>query len=159
MAKVHHADLVVFNKATSAMGFAIAIATALSKISFAITLLRLSRDWTRALLHFIIISLSVVLGGNALIIYIHCSPVTHGWDRSIPGTCWPVKYLADVSLAATGKFLQTASLDNLISIVCTAYSAAMDFVLAFLSWTIIRNAPLKNAEKIGVGVAMSMGVL
>jgi len=35
----------------------------------------------------------------------------------------------------------------------------MDFVLALLPWTIVWNLTMKKAEKIGVAVAMSMGVL
>lgn len=39
-----------------------------------------------------------------------------------------------------------------------AYSAAMDFTLALLPWKIIWALQMKRVEKIGVAVAMSMGV-
>lgn len=40
-----------------------------------------------------------------------------------------------------------------------AYSAAMDFVLAFIPWPLIWSLQLKKKEKLGVAVAMSLGVI
>jgi hypothetical protein len=40
-----------------------------------------------------------------------------------------------------------------------AYSGAMDLVLALLPWTVILKLQMKMKEKIGVALAMSMGVL
>ena len=40
-----------------------------------------------------------------------------------------------------------------------AYSAAMDFVLAFIPWPLIWSLKLKKKEKLGVAVAMSLGVV
>ena len=39
------------------------------------------------------------------------------------------------------------------------YSGLMDFILAFLPWTIVWNLQMKRREKLGVGIAMSLGVL
>lgn len=39
-----------------------------------------------------------------------------------------------------------------------AYSGVIDIVLAFLSWSIVWRLQMKRKEKIGVAVAMSMGV-
>lgn len=40
-----------------------------------------------------------------------------------------------------------------------AYSAIVDFVLALLPWNIILKLQMKRIEKIGVAVAMSLGLL
>lgn len=40
-----------------------------------------------------------------------------------------------------------------------AYSAATDFILALLPWAMLWNLNMKNKEKFGVAVAMSLGVL
>jgi hypothetical protein len=40
-----------------------------------------------------------------------------------------------------------------------AYSGFMDLVLAFLSWKIIMTLQMRKREKIGVAIAMIMGVL
>ena len=39
------------------------------------------------------------------------------------------------------------------------YSAAMDLTLALLPWTLVWKLQMKPAEKVGVAIAMSMGVL
>jgi hypothetical protein len=41
----------------------------------------------------------------------------------------------------------------------TAYSAAMDIILAILPWKIIWKLTMNKKEKIGVLLAMNMGVL
>lgn len=40
-----------------------------------------------------------------------------------------------------------------------AYSAAMDLILAFLPWKTLRGLQMKRKEKIGIVIAMSMGVV
>jgi len=44
-------------------------------------------------------------------------------------------------------------------VVTPAYSAASDFLLALIPWTLLIGLQMKKPEKIGVGVAMSMGFL
>ena len=41
----------------------------------------------------------------------------------------------------------------------TGYSGLMDFVLALLPWSILWHLQMKRREKIGVGIAMSLGIL
>lgn len=43
--------------------------------------------------------------------------------------------------------------------VAVAYSAGMDIVLSFLPWKLVWSLQMKLKEKIGVAVAMSLGVL
>jgi hypothetical protein len=42
---------------------------------------------------------------------------------------------------------------------CEGYSGIMDLVLAILPWNIIMSLQMKTKEKLGVALAMSMGVL
>ncbi len=42
---------------------------------------------------------------------------------------------------------------------CLAYSALMDISLALLPWKIVWKLQMKKKERVGVAVAMSMGVL
>ena len=44
-------------------------------------------------------------------------------------------------------------------LTAVGYSAAMEFVLALLPWKIIWKLQMKKKEKIGVALAMSMGIL
>jgi hypothetical protein len=41
----------------------------------------------------------------------------------------------------------------------TAYSGIADVLLAFLPWKVVLALQMKRREKIGVAVAMSMGIL
>jgi hypothetical protein len=40
-----------------------------------------------------------------------------------------------------------------------AYSGTADIILAFIPWSFVFDLQMRMPEKIGVGVAMSMGVL
>ena len=42
---------------------------------------------------------------------------------------------------------------------CAGFSALMDLVLALLPWKLIWGLQMKTKEKLGVAVAMSMGIL
>ncbi len=44
-------------------------------------------------------------------------------------------------------------------LISVAYSALIDITLAILPWTVIWNLQMRRAEKIGVSLAMSMGIL
>lgn len=43
--------------------------------------------------------------------------------------------------------------------ICTAYSGFMDFVLALFPWWIVWKLHMRVQEKIGMGIAMSLGIL
>lgn len=42
---------------------------------------------------------------------------------------------------------------------CIVYSAIMDFSLALIPWRLVWNLQMRPAEKVGVGIAMSLGLL
>ncbi|KLU89854.1 hypothetical protein MAPG_08823 [Magnaporthiopsis poae ATCC 64411] len=114
-----------------------------SKTSFAMTLLRLTTiSRTRYFLWFVIVSINAIMGLNALLIWIRCSPLDKAWKPfASGGTCWD------------GQFGIT------FGIVASVYSGITDVVLAFLPWKLILPLQLKMAEKIGVILALSMGIL
>ena len=53
----------------------------------------------------------------------------------------------------------SGSIDDQILTLGIAYSGCMDFILALLPWLIIWKLEMKKREKIGIALAMSMGVL
>jgi len=112
-----------------------------TKSAFAVTLLRLTTDRTKILVWFILISLNIVMGVSALVPWIQCWPLAKGWDASIEGTCW-----------APGVGVN-------IWIPTGAYSAAMDFTLAILPWTFLWKIRMQKREKLGILIAMSMGII
>ncbi|EFQ35364.1 uncharacterized protein GLRG_10508 [Colletotrichum graminicola M1.001] len=120
------------------------IAAAWCKTSFALTLLRITREssepWIKRLVWFIILSVNIALGLNVLFTWIQCWPIEKTWRTATPGECWrksiPVNY----------------------NVFAASYSGAMDIVLAILPWKILWGLTMTKGEKLGVLVAMSMGV-
>ncbi|KAK0614672.1 hypothetical protein B0T14DRAFT_487018 [Immersiella caudata] len=117
------------------------IALAVSKSSFALTLLSMTRKpWQRNSLWFIIISLNLVVWICGFSLFFQCSPVRKAWDFTTSGTCWSVASQANVGVAAG------------------AYSAIMDFALTVFPVVLIRDMPMGIWEKIGVLITMSLGI-
>ncbi|KAK4443002.1 hypothetical protein QBC34DRAFT_311816 [Podospora aff. communis PSN243] len=106
----------------------------LGKISFGLTLLRIPALWIRLAVWYIIITLTATLGMSTVLVWIECLGVKRA------ANCIDVR----VSLSY-----------NMFSCI---YSAAMDVVLAFLPWKFIWSLQMGKKEKLGVVVAMSMGV-
>ena len=118
------------------------LAAAWSKTSFAVTLYRLvTRRWQRACLWFLGITLNVFMTLLALLSFLRCVPPQKVWRPYLEGSCMSVNvYLR------YGIFSGT-------------YSAVVDLMLAVAPWPIVWKTTLQTKEKIGVGVAMSMGIL
>ncbi len=112
-----------------------------SKTSFGITLLRVTEGKTKVFVWFVIVSMNVAMGLSALFTWIQCSPVAKNWEVTLPGFCWDHR----VNVA--------------YGIFSGAYSAFMDWVLALLPWKLLWSLQMKRKEKVGVGIAMSMGLL
>ncbi|EDU40764.1 hypothetical protein PtrSN002B_002834 [Pyrenophora tritici-repentis] len=139
-------DIPVENLVTIALGSSIAasiscFASTLSKISFGVTLLRLTTGYVRAFVWFCIITLFLIMIPSSMSTWIACRPAAKAWNSSIEGTCWDPSRTVNYG------------------IFNAAWCAAADFALALLPWYLIWGLQLRLREKIGVGIAMSMGVL
>ena len=139
-------DIPPENLVTIALGSSIAasiscFASTLSKISFGVTLLRLTTGYVRGFVWFCIITLFLIMIPSSLSTWIACRPAAKAWNSSIEGTCW------DPSRTVNYGYFNAA------------WCAAADFALALLPWYLIWGLQLRLREKVGVGIAMSMGVL
>ncbi|KAL8336577.1 hypothetical protein RB601_000411 [Gaeumannomyces tritici] len=121
-----------------------------SKTSFAMTLLRMSQGWMAAFIWFAIVSMNVLFGASATLFWVGCSPVEKRWSPFVPGDCDP-----DTSVRAA-----------VFGFYVSVYSGLVDIILALLPWPILlklrasaNGLELSIKEKIGVALAMSMGVL
>ncbi|KAL1801319.1 hypothetical protein ACET3X_001661 [Alternaria dauci] len=113
----------------------------LSKISFGITLLRLTEGWLRAYVWFAIITLFVFAVPVAVLPWVLCKPLTKTFVDILPGTC--------IDKHPSVQYARFQA----------AWAAIMDISLALLPWKILWSLKMRMAEKIGVGVAMSLGLL
>jgi hypothetical protein len=74
------------------------LGNALSKTSFAITLIRFTSGWMKSVVWFIIITINVSLWLAAAFQWIQCMPVQRVWDRTVPGTCMDIQLLIVLSM-------------------------------------------------------------
>ncbi|KAK2045738.1 hypothetical protein LZ31DRAFT_583897 [Colletotrichum somersetense] len=112
-----------------------------SKTSFAMTLLRIQdKGLMRYVIWTAIISMNVLMGLNALAAWVQCTPIEKFWMPQTPGSCWDPRVAIYYDIFASG------------------YSASMDILLAMLPWKMIWGLQMKMQEKIGVAIAMSMGL-
>ncbi|KAK4443775.1 hypothetical protein QBC34DRAFT_199162 [Podospora aff. communis PSN243] len=116
------------------------LAATWSKTSFALTLLRLMQGRMQYFLWFIIVTINIFMGLNAVFMWVRCAPVQKTWNPFAYGTCWDPQVYPNYGMFAAG------------------YSAAMEFILALLPWKIIWGLQMKRKEKVGVALAMSMGI-
>ncbi|KAI0438217.1 hypothetical protein F4803DRAFT_535784 [Xylaria telfairii] len=117
------------------------LAAAVSKTSFALTLLRISNGWVKCAVWFAILTINVVMGLSIIFNWVQCTPVEKNFNLFIPGTCWP-----RATLIGYNAFV-------------AAYSGVMDILLALLPWKIIWNMNMSKKERFGAMCAMSLGFL
>ncbi|KAI1118305.1 hypothetical protein F5Y14DRAFT_399949 [Nemania sp. NC0429] len=115
------------------------LAAAVSKTSFALTLLRISNDWAKWVVWFAIITVNVILGLSIIFNWVQCTPVEKNFNIFVPGSCWPRQTLI--------RYNNFAS----------AYSGAVDILLALLPWRIIGRMDMNKKERFGAICAMSLG--
>lgn len=145
-----------------------------SKTSFAFTVLRISTRWIRALVWFIIVTVNACLGVAIAITWAQCIPIEKVWSPFLEGTCWSKKIQIGYSIFTAGIwslisllfilrlwlcFVSLPSFSSLADENSIVYSGAMDIILALLPWKIIWTLTMNRKEKVGVLVAMSMGIL
>ncbi|KAI1272838.1 hypothetical protein F5Y07DRAFT_412140 [Xylaria sp. FL0933] len=116
------------------------LAAAISKTSFALTLLRISSGWVKWTVWFAIVTTNVFMTLSLIFNWVQCTPVERNWNFSVPGSCWP-----KATLIGFNGFT-------------TAYSGAMDVLLALLPWKIIWNMNMSRRERFGAICAMSLGL-
>ncbi|EMD58598.1 hypothetical protein COCSADRAFT_103379 [Bipolaris sorokiniana ND90Pr] len=116
-------------------------AITLSKISFGVTLFRLTEGWVKAYVCFAMATLLIFAIPTCILPWVLCKPLTKTFVDIVPGTC-----MNKHPSVVYGRFQ-------------AIWSAIMDISLALIPWKIIWNLQMRPAEKIGVCIAMSLGVL
>ncbi|OAA62891.1 hypothetical protein SPI_04431 [Niveomyces insectorum RCEF 264] len=111
-----------------------------SKTSWAITLLRVSTGSLRWFMWFALVSMNLFFAVPAFAEWLQCQPIEKAWHPLLPGTCWSPR----VSIV--------------LGIVASSYSGVLDLAFAIIPWMLLRNLHVSPGEKLGVALAMSMGV-
>jgi len=114
-----------------------------SKTSFAITMLLIGdgiHGRTRIFIWFAIVSMNLLFGMAAMFFWVGCSPIEKAWHPFMRGTCWSPNVIITYG------------------IFVSAYSGILDLVFAIIPWQFIMRMQMATKEKVGVALAMSMGV-
>ncbi|TQN67174.1 hypothetical protein CSHISOI_08358 [Colletotrichum shisoi] len=118
------------------------VALALSKTSFAVTMLRITSGGQRVFIGFLTVSMNGILATGAVAVWkAACDRPADAYEAVLPGSCWRVQDSVVMAMVANG------------------YSALVDFILSLLPWSIIWGLGMKRHEKVGVAVAMSLGII
>jgi hypothetical protein len=86
------------------------VGAAWSKTSFAITLLRISSDWEKKLVWFIVVSVNTILGVSFIMTWIRCWPLEKVWRPWTPGHCYPYRINLMYNIFTAGKTYGPSSL-------------------------------------------------
>ncbi|KAK7453106.1 hypothetical protein Landi51_04101 [Colletotrichum acutatum] len=117
------------------------ISLALTKTSFAVTLLRIASGWQKYIIWFLVTTMNIQFVVHIILTWRAVCPRRPGdTTPHLPGSCWSAEDA--ITLGIFGGL----------------YSAVSDFVLALLPWKIVLGLQMKKHEKVGVGMAMSMGI-
>ncbi|KAI1071631.1 hypothetical protein LB507_005184 [Fusarium sp. FIESC RH6] len=117
------------------------IGQALTKTAFAVTLLRMSNHWQKWILWFCIITMNGYMVAKVILQWAKVcgKPTYDNWYRL--DFCLDKKFRDD--------FKEGGNIYNIV----------MDFVFACFPWLIVRGLEMKRAEKIGLCLTMSLGMI
>jgi hypothetical protein len=102
----NRANLVPYLLHSNMSGTFFILAATWSKISFAITVLRISNGWTKKFVWFVIISVNVALGLSVAFTWGQCMPFEKIYKPFVHGTCWPKIYQIRYNIFTAGMSLQ-----------------------------------------------------
>lgn len=133
------------------------LAIILSKISFGVTLTRLTDGWPRQYVYFTMVTLAIFSIPTATLPWVLCKPLSKTFVDILPGTCIDkgpsVRYARFQASKTTILSLVRRVLTNPV------WAALMDISLALLPWKILWGLSMRMTEKLGVCLAMSLGLL
>lgn len=99
-------DVAVAGRLLFVAEFFAILAVAVSKTSFAVTLLRFVLErWHKILLWGVIASVNLAMWSCAVLLLAQCQPTRKLWNIVLDGSCWPRSVYTAYSVFAGGMFL------------------------------------------------------
>lgn len=143
--------------ATALSGTVVAVTA--SKIAFAVMLIPLTNGWARNYIYFAIATTALFATPMAIMPWLQCKPLVKTFVNFWPGKC-----INKRPSVVYGEFASSGSMPSFLSgphcaDAAIVWSALVDFSLALLPWKLLWALQMRTAEKIGVMVAMSLGLL
>ncbi|KAK2025639.1 hypothetical protein LX32DRAFT_51819 [Colletotrichum zoysiae] len=117
------------------------IGQAWTKTAFGVTLVRMSNQWQRWVLYFCILSMNAYMIAKVFI----------QWGKVCGSKSYDNDYRLDICLDKKTR-------DN-VKEGGNVYNIIMDFIFASFPWLITRSLEMKRAEKVGLCITMSLGMI
>ncbi|KAG8163559.1 hypothetical protein KVR01_006856 [Diaporthe batatas] len=115
--------------------------TAVARIGFAVSLLRIADGWPRLFTWFVIFASNIVSGLSGLFLWVQCTPIRKNWDTLPYGYCWSPR----VRVA--------------IPIMNTAVGGILDLFISLVGLYVVRKTTSKQRDWVGALVLTALGVL
>jgi hypothetical protein len=156
------AEIVIVQKFTwIAQAFSI-IALATAKISVSLLLLKIIGPmtvWRKRILWFNMVFFMLQCIVSVSIIFGQCRPMRALWEP-VPGAhCLNPKVQENFTIAASGMLSLSLTFTTPLLTEKIAYSAMMDFVLAFVPVTIVYNLKMEWKKRAALCILLGMGFL
>ncbi|KAK1989781.1 hypothetical protein LX36DRAFT_648811 [Colletotrichum falcatum] len=116
------------------------IGQAWTKTAFGVTLIRMSNRWQRWILYFCIATMNIYMVAKVVI----------QWGM-VCGSKSGANYSLDMCLPKTTR--------NNVKEGGNVYNIIMDFIFASFPWLITRSLEMRRAEKVGLCITMSLGMI
>ncbi|KAH7303322.1 hypothetical protein B0I35DRAFT_498578 [Stachybotrys elegans] len=124
------------------VGTMVLTAPVLGKISFILTLSRLSGPKLKIFLWVLGATMASFQLVALVVQWAQCTPLEKVWNPFMPeGECLPYQINLGLSMGSA------------------AYSGVVDLILAAIPWFVLKDLQIKKREKMGIALAMSMGVV
>ncbi|PHH76380.1 hypothetical protein CDD80_1562 [Ophiocordyceps camponoti-rufipedis] len=116
---------------------------ALPKLPVAILLYRIFGKFRRglgAILYSLVALLIAIVVVQTVVTFVKCHPISKNWNPTVPGRCWNPDIYTDIGYFAG------------------AYSAALDFGLAFFASTQVFSLQMSKSRKMLIAASLSLGI-
>ena len=122
------------------------------------TLTRLTDGWPRQYVYFAMATLAIFSIPTATLPWFLCKPLVKSFVSILPGTCMDKGPSVNYARFQASKIsiLNPCTTEVLTNPV---WAALMDISLALIPWKVLWGLQMRTAEKIGVCLAMSLGLL
>lgn len=157
---IAHLDTIAVYGATALSGTVVAISA--SKMAFAVMLIPLTSGWTRNYVYFALVTTAVFAAPMAVMPWVQCRPLVKTFVDFWPGECIDKQPSVIYGEFASSPFpIPYPAPDSDLGLIpaLAVWSALIDFSLALLPWKLLWALQMRTAEKVGVMVAMSLGLL
>lgn len=140
------------------------MAIAIAKASVAFTILRFQapNKWRTRVLYFIALSINLLNALACIFTFAQCNPPRALWNPKLAATakCWNPAVFAHYTIGVSSMSIDSMCLSIESDLLISAgYGASLDFILVFISTTIIWNLKLSVSRRIQLAVLLGTGIL